>query len=345
MVASTKPRWLRHMMRHAVALADAELAQGVGQRRSTGSASHRRSASRARRPDRPGAARARASEVKPPAGPGAPLACRVLAERASATGRVGPDDPGTTQHLRPTSRRAMRRRRQLLEHGGRPRACRGRSPECSAGLGRDQTGGGPVLADRRGRRLREPGDRGGLGDVGGVDGVGSADLGRQQPDRPAADEVGERSPPVRRPGRRRRRATRAARRRPRCRSRRRPCRRRWRPRWRRAGRRRCRCPSRAPGSTMPDLKPRRSAGPWAGPWADPWADPVWVVPPPAVALTRASSVLPSRHTQRRTPPSGDSPPELAVVRNPRRPGGMAQGSRRGHPRAALRPARGNATAG
>src|SRR3546814_8237898 len=70
-------------------------------------------------------------------------------------------------------------------------------PETGAGggsvgrLGGDQAGGGPLAADRGGRRLGQARDRGGLGDVRRVHGVGATHLGGEQPDDATTDQVGQ----------------------------------------------------------------------------------------------------------------------------------------------------------
>src|SRR4051812_40857624 len=60
----------------------------------------------------------------------------------------------------------------------------------SLATGGYEPGGRPVATHTGGGGHAEPGDRGRLGDVGGVDGVGAADLGAEEPDRTAAGQVG-----------------------------------------------------------------------------------------------------------------------------------------------------------
>ena len=87
MLASTKPRWLRHITRDPVALGDAEVGERPGQR--VGAAVHLAERQRAELVDDRGPVRVEPrGAVKPPAGP-APQSLQRLA-------RPGPARPGGT---------------------------------------------------------------------------------------------------------------------------------------------------------------------------------------------------------------------------------------------------------
>ena len=127
-----------------------------------------------------GRAHARASE--PPAGRCPSCSVGDPSRPASAASRA--DDPGWAEHLG----RLVRRPRP------------GQVVSIERLLGTGQAGVLGAISRVADQSLltaavvvwERPGDRGRLGDVGGVDRVGAADLRGQQPDRAAADQVGQR---------------------------------------------------------------------------------------------------------------------------------------------------------
>ena len=179
----------RHQ-RDGVALLEAELLQAAGQ--GVGAPVHLAEGELTQLVDDPDPVRHQRGHRQEAAGRTRPPLLEDACRPSKGQRRVGPDDAGLGQDLEAVAGRGDAAG-QLLEDG-RQVEREGRHGRRMSGdrLGGDQPGGRPVLADRGGGGLGEPGDRRGLGDVGGLDGVGSADLGGEQPDRAAADQVGQR---------------------------------------------------------------------------------------------------------------------------------------------------------